>query len=340
MDQLVRNSTSTTLGTTLSGPPADLQSPSGADTQTQGLRGMSYADGANALAPGADPAACGPEEVRLATPVAPLGELSYYQTRHDDFLGRYSDCAQLTPPDYYLGYGNKYVTRFTVDTFQRLSPEGQQWLLNARKNLQIAIENRRRADPAAFDQLEKNNDAFRAFAYATHPDAYWNAGLGELSLFDLASIGMTPDVEDLLAWDGILQVVDIGGRLAGTWGERGIDYVAGEGTTDELVTAAYQGLAEVGDGIDVVFGEGTAAQLRQRAGELGLEAGELAEDAYNVAASAVSYTAGGIDSVFGEGTTSRTANEVRVQAGQAVEVVEGAYDSVTEWAGNVLGDLF
>lgn len=290
---------------------------------------------------------CEPVQVRLPSPVAPDGALSYYRKRHDDFVSRYADlakqhpeCPQYRPPDYYLGYGDKYVNRFTLQTNPLLTPEGQKWLARARVNLQVAIESRRAADPAAFDQLEKDNDRFRSFAFGTHADAYWQAGLGDLSPFDLATIGLTPDVEDLLAWDGITQAADIGTRLLGHWGRQAIDYAAGEGTTEELVTFLYEGYSLVGDRIDEVFGEGTTTKLAQYAEAVGMNAKELAHGAYDYVAAAVEVGAEGVDSVFGEGTVSNAVNTVRRTAQSAVEYVEWGYNSAVEWASEVFDDIF
>ena len=280
------------------------------------------------------------EAAHLPAPIPAVGELSYYADRHADFVSRYQDVPGLQPPDYYLDYGNKYVSRFTHETYTRLTPEGQAWLVRVRQGLQVAIESQRAADPAAFDQLEKDNAAFRAFAYGTHPDAYWNTGLGELSVFDLLNIGLTPDVEDLLSKDGIIQVSDIAGRLLGAWGTDALDHVAGDGTTEALVETAYTGLVVVGDGIDTVFGEGTAQGLLDVASALGVAAEELAEDAYDVAAGAAGLAAGGLDTVFGEGATSWAANGARELGQDAVDTVEDGVNITTSWISDRWDALF
>jgi len=269
---------------------------------------------------------CGADTYRRPTPVTPNGDLQYYNRRHTDFTGRYSDCADVTPPDYYLGYGMKYVSRFTNETNQRLTPEGQSWLIRARENLQLAIENRREADERDFDRMEKNNDEFRAFAFASHPDAYWEAGLGELSVFDLANIGATPDFADLLGWDGLAQAADIGGRLVSVWGTDAVDYVGGEGATEELVDAMYSGYAAVGDEIDGVFGEGTTDYLEEQAAAAGAVALDLAEDAHGVLASGASMASDGVDSVFGEGTAAATGTAVREGINDAADLAEDAWN--------------
>lgn len=287
-----------------------------------------------------DGATCDPNEVHLPSPVSPDGDLSFYRTRHNDFANRYQGCAGLKPPTYYLGYGEKYVSRFTNETSPRLTKEGQAWLVRARKNLQTAIENRRAADPADFDRLEKNDPAFTSFAYGTHADAYWNAGLGDLNLFDLANIGLTPDMRDLLAFDGLTQVADIGTRLLGTWGERAIDYVAGEGTTQELVDAAYEGFQVVGDGIDEVFGEGTAQKLVDGAKELGHDAVDMAHGAYDVAADVVGAGVGAVDYFMGDGWTESTLDSGREALSDGADWVEDKYNSAKDWASELWDDIF
>lgn len=305
------------------------QSPSTASATSgqSGRAGMGNAARAEALPGSPGAGACVPE-VHLPTPVAANGDLGYYHARHADFTGRYpNNCPP--PPDYYLGYGNKYVTRFTLETAPRLTPEGQAWLGRARVNLQVAIENRREQDPEAFDQLEKNNAAFRSFCFGTHADAYWNAGLGDLNLFDLAQIGLTPDVPDLLAWDGVTQAADIGSRLFGVWGEDAIDYVGGEGTTRDLVDAAYEGYGVVGQEIDEVFGEGTAARLEEGARELGADAVDLTHGAYDRASQVVGDGAGLLDEAVGEpGWTGRQVDGARRRAQDGVDWAEGVWDDI------------
>ncbi|MBK7758849.1 MAG: hypothetical protein IPI35_21130 [Deltaproteobacteria bacterium] len=55
-----------------------------------------------------EPASGDADPVNLSGSVAADGALSYYRRRHGDFSTRYTD-AGLTPPTYYLGYGEKYV---------------------------------------------------------------------------------------------------------------------------------------------------------------------------------------------------------------------------------------
>ena len=143
----------------------------------------------------------------LPAPVA-TGTLTYYQDRLADFRRRHPD---KEPPDYYLGYGNKYLQRFWDR--QDLSPKAREWMERTLKNLQEAIEEKRALDPLAFEQLELDNEAFRRFAYDTHPKAYLDAGLLDLSAPDLVRVGTTPDIGDLLTKDGISQVGQILGEM-------------------------------------------------------------------------------------------------------------------------------
>ncbi len=311
----------------------------GGQSQRQNQIGNAGVQEQNQSVPGSplssqDSSVCDPNAVNLPNRVAPAGNLAYYGQRHGDFAARYHACG-LTPPTYYIAYGEKYVGRFTNETSSRLTPEGQAWLGRARINLQIAIENQLGQDPAAFDRLEKNNAAFTSFAYGTHADAYWDAGLGDLNLFDLSNIGLTPDVRDLMAKDGLIQVADIGTRLLSVWGTDGVDYLAGEGTTAELVDAAYEGYVVVGDGIDEVFGAGASQRLVEGAQDLGVEAGHLASGAYDVAADVVSEGVGQVDSVMGSGWTEHTVDSGREVASDGVDYVEEQYNDARDWAEEV-----
>lgn len=114
-------------------------------------------------------------------PAVPFGPF-YYIYRYYDFLRRHPD---MIPPDYYLGYGNKFLNLFKNLS---LTDKGEQWIQNVMRELQEAIENFRRSDPGAFDRLEQDSSAFRKFAFDTHPEIYRRNGIWELSKFDQAEI--------------------------------------------------------------------------------------------------------------------------------------------------------
>lgn len=152
-----------------------------------------------------------------------IGTLEYYRQRHDDFVSRNPG---VEPPDYYMDYGDKYARRFTEELYPNLSERGQEWLVDARRGLQERIEARRAEDPAAFAELERNPDAFRRFAYDTHPDAYLDAGLASLPPRDLIQIPLTPDRRDLLSADGIRQAAIAGVGVVGDWGGMAADAIA------------------------------------------------------------------------------------------------------------------
>jgi len=270
-------------------------------------------------------------EARMPTPVAPKGELRYYNDRHNDFLNRYRFCG-INPPVYYMGYGDKYVRRFTLETHHRLSAKGQAWLDRARVLLQVSIEEERAADPAAFDRLERNDAAFTRFAYDTHPDAYWQAGLGDLDIFDLANIGLTPDARDLFGWDGIVQVADIGTRLGGVWGANAVDMIHGEGAAAMTVDGLMDAYSELGQSIDEVFGDGTAHILEQTAVQTGQDIVSIGQSLHGVAGDAANYAMEASDSVFGEGTTENAINDLGTVASDGADWVEERYRAAERWA--------
>lgn len=141
-----------------------------------------------------------------------LGHTSYYAWRYRDFKRQNPG---IKPPDYYMGYGHKYISRFTNETSKSMSRSGKVWLKEARYNLQVAIENRL-AQPDGAD-LERNNNKFRSFAFDSHVDAYWNENgrvpLYALGSVDLTKILLTPDAKDLTSSDGLRQVKDMMGKF-------------------------------------------------------------------------------------------------------------------------------
>jgi Ca2+-binding RTX toxin-like protein len=143
-----------------------------------------------------------------------IGSLDYYKFRYNDFVRRNPG---VVPPDYYLNYGDKYARRFSSETFSGLSNEGKEWLIRTRKNLQKEMENRLNSNPNDYARLERNPDAFRDFAYSTHPDAYLDAGLKRLPLSDLIKIASTPDIQDILTPSGLKQVGEVIKELIRDW---------------------------------------------------------------------------------------------------------------------------
>jgi hypothetical protein len=159
--------------------------------------------GGVAAACGAQPSSAQPAAIEPGTP-------DYYQQRYDDFVAR-NPCAQ--PPDYYLEYGEKYADRFDSLNDSDLSPEGLAWRTKTLEALQQAIEDERIADPAKFAALERDSKEFRRFAFKTHPEAYVHSGLYDLPVQDLLVIALTPDINDVLSQEGILQTLITIGKL-------------------------------------------------------------------------------------------------------------------------------
>ncbi|PTL84673.1 hypothetical protein [Vitiosangium sp. GDMCC 1.1324] len=152
---------------------------------------------AKALTPGRSSAAQNlPAEI-------PTGTKDYYRKRYDDFVRRNPG---MTPPAYYLEYGQKYCDRFSSLGPKDLTPQGLEWRDRTLKALQESIETKRMEDPVGFAQLERDPEAFKKFAYDAHPDAYVNSGLYKLPAQDLMKIGTTPDLKDLFTKDGLRQV--------------------------------------------------------------------------------------------------------------------------------------
>ncbi|HCH62665.1 MAG: hypothetical protein CL927_08430 [Deltaproteobacteria bacterium] len=262
---------------------------------------------------------------RLPAPIPAVGSLDYYALRHADFADRHA-ASGSSPPDYYLGYGDKYVRRFSHEVAPLLSAAGQTWLVDVRQRLQVAIESERERDPAAFDTLELDGAAFRSFAFDTHPECYWAAGLGELPLADLLTIGLTPDTPDLLSFDGLGQVADIAGRLLGAWGSEALDVVLWDGAADRLVQHAYAGLLVVGDGINHIFGDGASETLRGAASAVGATVESLAQDIHGAIAGALTVGRDAHDRIWGDGATDEALGQARMAAQQGVERVEDGFE--------------
>jgi hypothetical protein len=141
-----------------------------------------------------------------------IGSLKYYLWRKKDFEKRNPG---KRAPNYYADYGDKYIKRFTYETNKQLSAEGQAWLKLARANLQKLMEAELAKDKN--ENLELNGEKFKKMAFDTHVDAYWEAGLKNLSTLDLVAVVLTPDFKDLMSKEGIEQAQKIVGKLVDYW---------------------------------------------------------------------------------------------------------------------------
>jgi len=142
-----------------------------------------------------------------------IGTCDYYTWRESNFRERHVGCGH-TPPIYYLNYGYKYCVRFGTELHPKLSAQGQLWLANARRLLQVYMEQGLARNMA----IELDSERFKKFAFDTHPDAYWNAGLGNVPLSDKWKIVWTPDGAEWKEWGTWKQALDVGVRQVGHWG--------------------------------------------------------------------------------------------------------------------------
>lgn len=139
-----------------------------------------------------------------------LGDIGYYRFRYDDFV---SGNSGMEPPDYYLGFGERYLTRFMNETYPNLTPQGQEFLRRVGETLQQKIEDKLNNNPQSFAELERDSDEFRKFAYDTHPDAYCESGWGNLPESDRDQIIEAVDRSDLyFSIEGIITGVQLATR--------------------------------------------------------------------------------------------------------------------------------
>jgi len=142
-------------------------------------------------------------------PEASLGDLNYYVFRNRDFAKRNPG---KEAPDYYLGFGDKYLNIFVKDTSPALTAKGQQFIKEVGKALQQKIEDKLVANPDAFGELELNPDSFRKFAYGTHPDAYCESGWGKLPSTDREKIIEAIDWKDkywsVNGWESMIGLIN------------------------------------------------------------------------------------------------------------------------------------
>jgi hypothetical protein len=146
-----------------------------------------------------------------------VGTTGYYYERAMDFRRR-NPQTDLIP--YYLSYGEKYQKRFLKLRSEVESSKLEQWIIHTHRNLQHEIEKKRHEDPFEFATLEKEEMKFQQFCFESHPRAYVNSGFCHLSFFDLFTVALTPDLSDILTYDGILQVLVVASECSTVWVDR------------------------------------------------------------------------------------------------------------------------
>ncbi len=92
------------------------------------------------------------------------------------------------PDGFPLGYGERYCNRFSLITFEHVSPAGQLWLTEVRECLQVEFD-------ALSDELTCEDLA--EAAYDTHPECYVQTGFCDLPWTDVLQVGATIDLSDL-----------------------------------------------------------------------------------------------------------------------------------------------
>lgn len=136
-----------------------------------------------------------------------FGTTEYYKWRETDFqLRNFLSNQQLSPPNYYLNYGDKYSVRFTEKIRPKLSEKGQEWLDKTLVLLQLSTEALLMKDRS----LELDPIAYRKQLFALHPHVYETAGFFELSFRDFLMVVTHLDVKDTISKEGRLQVKKLG----------------------------------------------------------------------------------------------------------------------------------
>ena len=265
-----------------------------------------------------------------------VGDLDYYLEREADFEARHPD---LEPPDYYTEYGDRYINEF-AELSPDLSEEGQEWVVNARDNLQQAFEDRIAEDPEAFDLLEQDSDALREFAFDSHSDAYLDAGFANLPPEDLLKIASTPTFEDFFSNLAIREAVEVGVQAV-VENPSLVAEVPAQ-VLEEVNSYIADNVIEVSDKVAGGFGDLTRSAL-DNAGDIIEGAGDIAGDVIpGPVGDFIEDGTDGLNSVldiFGIGSEA-VADTVGDGFGSFVEFVTNGQNAVIDQLGDIVGGTF
>ncbi len=157
-----------------------------------------------------NPGGSTPRQTEPADLSAYHGSDNYYLMRKEDFESRNPG---VKAPDYYENYGDFYLREFKYKTRPTLSPAGQEWCDRTLLLLQQAMSQLLESNK----DIELNPAEFKREAFVSHADAYYYAGICNLSVTDKILIFTTVYPEDLLSINGLGQVRQILYRQTFTW---------------------------------------------------------------------------------------------------------------------------
>ncbi len=240
-----------------------------------------------------------------------FGDDTYYQFRYQDFVNRHPG---MTPPDYYLGYGDAFLNALKPNTVG-VSPLGEAWLQQSRAQLQQLMESALLADPI----LEQDPLRLRDLGFAMHADAFVRStdasvptGLLDLPLDDwkqiIDALKATPRTP--IGWNPLAYVA------AGAFNLRLTSELI---RLDNVITAIASSLAGGGSSLLSTFANQYSAMQQATAvaaGGLNLAAAQFGLDANQQAV--LENTLGTVAAA--ERTILGTLQEVR----QTLDVLQGA----------------
>ncbi|GEM_PF-2832454 len=169
----------------------------------------------------------------LRIPVNPiLHPLDYLFAKDlDDFPYEYERLGKKWKPRTSKSYGYKYCAIFNEILFPELSLQGQEWLMETTLLLQDYMDkgvvekkfmNNKKYNERNrihlgnvnefYSDIELHSSKFRNFAFATHSNAYLDAGLVRLPLSDKIKIATTPEIKEFLdteTWKQIWDVLEV-----------------------------------------------------------------------------------------------------------------------------------
>ena len=193
-------------------------------------------------------------------------------SRYADFMKRHTkDCGHI-PPTYYRAYGYYYCSRFGKYLLPSMkSKEGKLWLVNARRYLQVymddGLDQNNKGDtiklscklaPKASQSMsfskqtvELSDKDFKTFAFNSHVPAYIDGGINNVPFDDLMRIITEPNIQEWMDKETLDQAIQVASIVLPNLAQKALN--ASKREMNKAIDAVQDGFNNAVDKVNSLF---------------------------------------------------------------------------------------